>query len=240
MLGSARSRARSYFRDARQGCRMNLTERKSGDVAKLRQLIRKHRDAEQRDRYRVVLLAIQGREAIDIADAVARSRRFVQRWAYAYRDGGIAAVATKPRPGRASFLTESQRRSLVERVERGATAADAVSVLRGTDSQSGSNRSSERRIRSAVSITCCTRWATSRYRLDLAIRRTIPRRESGSGRAPPFCQATEARASRQADPCALRGRGAARSARHTGKRVAKCVAKCVGKRVGATRIASDG
>jgi len=114
---------------------MNVTERKSGDVAKLRQLIRKHRDAEQRDRYRVVLLAIQGREAIDIADAVARSRRFVQRWAYAYRDGGIAAVATKPRPGRASFLTESQRRSLVERVERGATAADAVSVLRGTDFQ---------------------------------------------------------------------------------------------------------
>jgi len=114
---------------------MHVTAHTRGDVSKLRRLVRSHKDAEQRDRYRAVLLAIDGRETIDIADALARSRRFVQRWVYAYRDGGLAAVATKPRPGRARFLTEPQRRALAERVARGPTEADGVSVLRAKDFQ---------------------------------------------------------------------------------------------------------
>jgi len=114
---------------------MNVTERKSGDRAALRRLVRKEKNAEQRDRYRVALLAIEGHEADRIAEATARSRRFVQRWAYAYRDGGIAGIATKPRPGRASFLSEAQRRQVAERVRAGATAADGVTVLRGKDLQ---------------------------------------------------------------------------------------------------------
>lgn len=114
---------------------MNVTERKSGDRAALRRLVRKEKDAEQRDRYRVALLAIEGRDANHIADATGRSRRFAQRWAYAYRDGGIDAIAPKPRPGRAHFLNEKQREAVAERVRAGATAADSKTVLRGKDLQ---------------------------------------------------------------------------------------------------------
>ncbi len=114
---------------------MNVTERRSGDVSALRRLVRKEKDAEQRDRYRVALLAIEGCEAHHIAEAAGRSRRFVQRWAYAYRDGGIEAIAPRPKPGRAPFLSEDQRREVAERVRSGATPDDGVTVLRGKDLQ---------------------------------------------------------------------------------------------------------
>jgi transposase len=114
---------------------MDVQERVSGDRSKLRRLIAKQKDAEQRDRYRAALLAIDGAETIQIAETIGRSRRFVQRWAYAYRDGGIAAIAPKPRPGRKPFLSEHQRRKVAERVRAGATGADGVTVLRGKDLQ---------------------------------------------------------------------------------------------------------
>lgn len=114
---------------------MDVQERVSGDRSRLRRLIAKQKDAEQRDRYRAALLAIDGAETIQIAETIGRSRRFVQRWAYAYRDGGIAAIAPKPRPGRKPFLSEDQRRKVAERVRAGATESDAVTVLRGKDLQ---------------------------------------------------------------------------------------------------------
>jgi hypothetical protein len=59
---------------------MDVVERKHGDQCRLARLIAKESDAIQRDRLRSVL---QGRQALEVADAVGRSRRFVQRWAYA-------------------------------------------------------------------------------------------------------------------------------------------------------------
>ena len=58
------------------------------DRDRLEQLIRRERDATQRDRYRVALLV--GDEAHEweteqIMTMLWRSRGFVQRWAYAYR-----------------------------------------------------------------------------------------------------------------------------------------------------------
>jgi transposase len=114
---------------------MNVTERRSGDLAILRRLVRKERDAEQRNRYRVTLLAIEDREINHIADSTGCSRRFVQRWDYAYRDEGLEAIAPKPRPGRARFLSDEQREAVAERVRAGATAGDAKTVLRGKDPQ---------------------------------------------------------------------------------------------------------
>ncbi len=46
----------------------------------------------QRDRMHSVLLVMQGQKALEVADAVRRSRRFVQRWGYANRDAGIETV----------------------------------------------------------------------------------------------------------------------------------------------------
>lgn len=65
---------------------MHIKERQEGDLGKLRKLAAKERDAEQKDRLLVVAHAIAGRETRDIQEARARSRGFVQRRAYAYRD----------------------------------------------------------------------------------------------------------------------------------------------------------
>jgi transposase len=71
---------------------MRLTERATGDVDELRRRAAGERDALRRDRYRAVLLALDGKEAVEIAGALGRARRSVQDWAYAYRDGGVDAV----------------------------------------------------------------------------------------------------------------------------------------------------
>ena len=74
----------------------------------------------QRDRLRSVLFALQGRETLEIAGTVGRSRAFGQRWACAYRDGGIEAVRGRTAPGRTRRLTPEQEARLVERVKAGA------------------------------------------------------------------------------------------------------------------------
>lgn len=87
---------------------MNVTDRHRGDRRRLVRLIAKESDAIQRDRLRSVLLALQGRETLEIVGAVGRSRAFVQRWAYTYRDGGIEAVRGRTVPGRTRRLTPEQ------------------------------------------------------------------------------------------------------------------------------------
>jgi len=74
---------------------MMVAERESGDLLQLRELINRECDALRRDRYRTVRLALEGKETLDIVDRLDRSRRSVQDWVYAYRDGGIDAG---PRP----------------------------------------------------------------------------------------------------------------------------------------------
>jgi len=64
---------------------MLIDERINDDMARLRQLARTERNATQKDRL--------------LEEAIGRSRGFVQRWAYAYRDGGIEALEPKPRGG---------------------------------------------------------------------------------------------------------------------------------------------
>jgi transposase len=64
---------------------MRVTEREPGDAAELYRRARSERNALQRDRYRAVLLALEGGEAADIGKALGRARRSVQDWVYAYR-----------------------------------------------------------------------------------------------------------------------------------------------------------
>lgn len=70
---------------------MQIQERDSGDQAVLQQRAQAAKQAQQRDRYRAVLLAIEGQPTQTIQQALGRSRGFVQRWCYAYRDHGIDA-----------------------------------------------------------------------------------------------------------------------------------------------------
>jgi transposase len=92
------------------------------------------RDALRRDRYRAVLLALEGDQAEDVAEELGRARRSVQDWAYAYRDGGVDAIQPKRRTGRTPKLPREREAELKARLDAGPTDADGgVCTLRGKD-----------------------------------------------------------------------------------------------------------
>lgn len=112
---------------------MLIRERDTGDLQRLQQLMDRERDALRRDRYRAVRLALQGNQAVDIADRLDRARRSVQDWVYAYRDGGIDAIQPKPRPGRTPKLPRERESELKARLDAGPRPSDGVCTLRGKD-----------------------------------------------------------------------------------------------------------
>lgn len=112
---------------------MDVTFHRPDDADTLGQLIRQEANAKQRDRYRVVELAVAGEPCPTIMRMLGRSRGFVQRWAYAYRDGGLDAIAVKPQPGRPTILPPDQHDAFRQRVLNGPTRDDGVAALRGTD-----------------------------------------------------------------------------------------------------------
>ena len=114
---------------------MHIIERQDGDVARLQSLARREKNAEQRDRYRVTMLAIDGCETGDIQDRLHRSRGFVQRWSYAYRDGGVEALRDKPRGGSKPKLPRELEAAFKARIEAGPRPEDGVCTLRGKDAQ---------------------------------------------------------------------------------------------------------
>jgi len=114
---------------------MKIIERQDGDVARLQDLIRKERDAEQRDRYRAVTLAIEGASTKNIQKQLQRSRGFVQRWAYAYREGGIEALREQPRGGSKPKLPRECEEAFKARLEAGPRPDDGVCTLRGKEAQ---------------------------------------------------------------------------------------------------------
>ena len=90
-------------------------------------------NAKQRDRYRAVLLAMDGLEGDEIAGRVGRSPRFVDEWVGRYRKGGVATLRPKRQPGRPPKLTAEQERLLKARLDAGPRASDGVCTLRGKD-----------------------------------------------------------------------------------------------------------
>ena len=114
---------------------MNVREREPGDVDKLKRRARRERDALKRDRLRAVIAAIAGDDAPTIARVLGRSRRQVQSWAYAYRDGGIDAVHPPDRRGRSPTIRGVLAERLRARLDAGPTEADGVCALRGKDVQ---------------------------------------------------------------------------------------------------------
>jgi transposase len=116
----------------------------AGDLDRLRQLVRDERRAIQRDRYRVVLLAAQRHagEAAEmtreqIADAVGRSRQFVDEWVGRYRRGGIDRLHARKQPGNRPSLTPEQQAAFKARLLAGPAAGTdgGVCTLRGRDAQ---------------------------------------------------------------------------------------------------------
>ena len=114
---------------------MNIELRCPEDLDLLKQLQRQEHNAKQRDRYRAVLLALNGKTAPEIAAKLDRSRRFVQQWAYRYRDGGLANLAEQTRSGAPTKLRRADEADFQVRIESGPNGGDGVCTLRGKDLQ---------------------------------------------------------------------------------------------------------
>jgi len=114
---------------------MQIKERQPGDREELTRRIGRETDAKQRDRYRAALLAIEGEQTATIEATLARSRGFVQRWAYAYRDHGIDAIGEQPRGGSQPKLPPEDQARFIERFKAGPIpeADGGRCTLRGND-----------------------------------------------------------------------------------------------------------
>lgn len=112
---------------------MQVHERVVGDIERLGRLIRRERNARQRDRFRVVLLALRGREKLDIAGLLGVAKSTVEHWVYAYRDGGVDALYPGKAPGATPKLTPAQQEAFRARMLDGPREADGVCTLRGRD-----------------------------------------------------------------------------------------------------------
>jgi transposase len=84
--------------------------------------MRTHGSAEELERRRreAVALLDKGWSPQRVADELRVSRRSIDRWRQAVREGGSEAIASVPHPGRASFLSSRQQDDLVERLIAGA------------------------------------------------------------------------------------------------------------------------
>ena len=105
------------------------------DLTHLRQQSRQQQNAKQRDRYRAILLAIEGHDAPAIARTLGHSRGFVQRWVYVYRDHGLEAVSPKRQTGRPPNLPATKEEPFKERFLAEPTEADGVCTLRAKEAQ---------------------------------------------------------------------------------------------------------
>jgi len=112
---------------------MNVNAHRPEDRQQLLLRIQKETNAKQRDRYRAVLLALDGQLTEAIMSILCRSKNFVQRWVYAYRDGGIDAIGPKSPSGHPSKLSAQQQSRFKERFLAGPTQEDGVCSLRAKD-----------------------------------------------------------------------------------------------------------
>lgn len=106
---------------------MHVTPRRPEDVDELRRRIAGEKDAKQRDRYRAVLLAIEGEKTDVIMNHLARSKNFVQRWVYFYRDHGLERIRPLKQPGQPQRLSHDREQEFLDLLN------NSQSNLRGVD-----------------------------------------------------------------------------------------------------------
>lgn len=114
---------------------MDVKPHKAEDVERLKGLIRRERNAKQRDRYRALLLALEQNTTPQIVEKLGCSRSFVQKWVYRYRDGDLSNLKEKARPGQPTKLRRQDEELFKRRLDEGAQPLDGVCTLRGKDIQ---------------------------------------------------------------------------------------------------------
>lgn len=86
-------------------------------------------------RIRLIVWALQGRTAGEIATLADLSLRQVQAWVCRYNREGLAGLANRPGRGRKPPLTAAEQVRLKARLDAGPTPEDQVCILRGKDVQ---------------------------------------------------------------------------------------------------------
>lgn len=86
-------------------------------------------------RIRVIIWALQGRTAGEIAKLTELSLRQVQTWVGRYNREGLAGLTNRPGRGRKPLLTAEEQARLKARLDVGPTAEDGICTLRGKDVQ---------------------------------------------------------------------------------------------------------
>lgn len=114
---------------------MDLTERTPGDRQRLQKLIRQEQNAKQRDRYRMVALALDGEEKLRIAALLGVAKSTVETWVYRYRDHSVEALRPIKQPGATPKLDPASHDRLRARLNDGPIESDGVCTLRGRDVQ---------------------------------------------------------------------------------------------------------
>lgn len=114
---------------------MRVTEREPGDRQRLDERIRAEKRAKQRDRLRMVAMALDGLEKKQIAALLGVVKSTVEHWVYRYRDHGLDAVKAKKQPGKPPLLNAEQKAELKARVLAGPRPEDGVTAFRGKDVQ---------------------------------------------------------------------------------------------------------
>jgi transposase len=112
---------------------MHIVLRDAGDRDELDRRIRTESNAKQRDRYRAVRLALDGQPTRAIQAMLGRSKDFVQRWCYLYRDHGVDAITPRKQSGRPPTLVAERHEAFKDRMLAGPADGDGVCTLRGKD-----------------------------------------------------------------------------------------------------------
>lgn len=116
---------------------MKVTWKEASDEQRLVELVALSAKAKQRDRYRVVLIAGRGLgdrrelEREQIAQAVGRSRQFVDQWVGRYRRGGLDALVPKRQPGAARRLDAEQESRLCAMLDAGPPPEEGIAAYNG-------------------------------------------------------------------------------------------------------------
>ena len=116
---------------------MKVSWKDAGDERRLVDLVAATRNAKQRDRYRVVLIAGQGLggepelDRARIAAAVGRSRQFVDQWVGRYRRGGLGALRPKRQKGATPKLTAAQHAELRAMLDAGPDPQEGLAAYNG-------------------------------------------------------------------------------------------------------------
>jgi transposase len=201
---------------------MNVGEKSPGDIPELERRIRTESNAKQRDRLRCVLLALQKHETEEIARTVGRVRTFVQRWVYAYRDGGLEAVRATKQPGRRPLLPRERHQEFKQRVLAGPTAADGgVCVLRGQEVQAILEREFGVSPARQTAYDLLHRVGLSSLKPAARHPKNDPAAMQASAKAPPFCPRRRPSPTGKENPRLVAGRSPRRTARNPDPRVGR-------------------